>query len=223
MDAFFASVEQRDNPELVGKPIAVGSTDRRGVVATCSYEARKFGIHSAMPSYRALELCPDVIFVKPRMSAYRETAEEVRKVFYEQTDIVEPASIDEAYLDISEISDGDIDKAAEIAQAISDEIKARTNVTASIGVSVNKFLAKTASDMNKPCGLTVIRPEEVEDFLYDLPIHKFRGIGKKTAPRMLDEGINTGRHLRELTTEQLVELFGERRAKWFYNIARGYR
>lgn len=221
MDAFFASVEQRDQPHLQGKPIAVGSTDRRGVVATCSYEARKFGVRSAMPSYKARELCPDIIFVKPHFQKYREASLKIQEIFKSYTDILEFASIDEAYLDITPSTNGNIDKAIEIARSIKKDIINNVGVTATIGLSINKFLAKTASELEKPDGLTVIRKDEVYDLITDLPIEKFRGIGKVTAPKMMELGIETGRDLRNLSLDELTEIFGDRRSGWFYNIARG--
>ncbi len=183
MDAFYASIEQRDNPQLRGKPIIVGGDPQsRGVVATCSYEARKYGIHSAMPSSQAKRLCPQAIFVRPRMAAYRMASAQIRTIFFLYTDLVEPLSLDEAYLDVTE-NRKNIASATIIAQEILAAINAETGLTASAGVSYNKFLAKVASDINKPNGLTVIIPEHAEAFIATLPIEKFFGIGKVTAKK----------------------------------------
>ncbi len=220
MDAFYAAVEQRDNPHLRGKPVIVGGDPgSRGVVATCSYEARKFGIHSAMSSVRAYRLCPQAIFVRPRFDAYRAVSLQIRELFYEYTDLVEPLSLDEAYLDVTENKKG-IEFATGVAREILSEITERTGLTASAGVSYNKFLAKIASDMNKPAGLTVVTPEQAEAFIAELPVRRFHGVGRVTEKRMLARGIASGRDLRQHSLEGLLRLFG-RSAEYFYNIARG--
>jgi DNA polymerase-4 len=180
MDAFFASVEQLDNPDLRGKPVAVGGSGERSVVAAASYEARKFGVRSAMPSVIAKRLCPDLIFVKHNFERYKEVSASVFEIFKEYTDIIEPLSIDEAFLDVSD-DKKKIGSATLIAKKIRSEIKRKTGLTASAGISVNKFLAKIASDINKPDGLFLIRPEEAVKFIEELPVEKFYGIGKVTA------------------------------------------
>lgn len=218
MDAFFASVEQRDFPELRGKPVAVGGSNLRGVVAAASYEARKYGVRSAMPSVQARKRCPNLIFVKGRMDVYREVSLQVRSIFHEYTDLVEPLSIDEAYLDVTENKYG-IKSAMKIAIQIKQKILQATALTASAGVSFNKFLAKTASGMNKPDGFTVILPEEAEDFLEALPIEKFYGIGKVTARKMHDAGIFRGKDLKERSLEELTTRFGKS-GRFYYNIVR---
>ncbi len=219
MDAFYASVEQLDNPELKGKPIAVGGSKERGVVAAASYEARKFGVKSAMPSVTAAKRCPELIFVKPRFTRYREVSNQIREVFYAYTDLVEPLSLDEAYLDVTENKLG-LKSATLIAGAIREKIKERTGLTASAGISYNKFLAKTASDMNKPNGQYVILPEEAEAFILKFPIHKFFGIGKVTAEKMKQAGIFTGADLRKKTLEDLTLRYGKS-GTYYYNICRG--
>lgn len=218
MDAFYASVEQRDNPELRGKPIAVGSGNKRGVVAAASYEARQYGVRSAMPSLTAKRLCPDLIFVKARFEVYREVSQQIREIFEEYTDLVEPLSLDEAYLDVTENKKG-IRSAIQIAMEIRRKIQERTQLTASAGVSFNKFLAKIASDVNKPNGMKVILPEEAEAFLDRLPVHKFHGIGKVTARRMHELGIQTGADLKRWQLEDLVREFG-RVGEHYYHIVR---
>ncbi len=220
MDAFFASVEQRDFPELQGKPVIVGGQpDSRGVVAACSYEARQFGIHSAMPSSQAYRLCPDAIFVKPRFEAYRQASSIIRKIFYSFTSFVEPPSLDEAYLDVSHCSlhNG---SATLIAQDIKAEIQQQTRLTASAGISYNKFLAKIASDINKPNGLYVITPEQGEAFIENLPIRKFHGIGKATETKMAKLGIHNGKQLKQASLQCLNENFGKA-GQHYYQIARG--
>ena len=219
MDAFYASVEQRDFPELRGKCIAVGGTSERGVVATASYEARKYGVKSAMPSVIAKRKCPKLIFVKTRFDVYQKVSKEIRAIFEEYTDLVEPLSLDEAYLDVTE-NKKDISSATAIAQAIKDQIKERTQLTASAGVSYNKFLAKIASDYQKPDGLFVVTPKMAPEFVAQLPIHKFHGIGKVTAERMKNMGIFTGADLKSLTLEKLLKEFGKS-GLYYYNIARG--
>ena len=218
MDAFFASVEQRDFPELRGKPVAVGGSSERGVVAAASYEARQYGVHSAMPSVQARKKCPHLIFVKGRMDVYREVSLQLRSIFQEYTELVEPLSIDEAYLDVTENKPG-IPSAMKIALQIKEKIFQSTGLTASAGVSFNKFLAKTASGMNKPDGFTVILPEEAEAFLESLAIEKFYGIGKVTARKMHDAGIHTGFDLKERSLEELTKRFGKS-GRFYYNIVR---
>jgi DNA polymerase IV len=219
MDAFFASVEQRDQPEYQGKPLIVGGQpNSRGVVAACSYEARKFGIHSAMPCSRAYRLCPQAIFVPPRFEAYREVSQQIREIFWQYATQVEPLSLDEAYLDVTYTADFD-GSATRIAQAIKAEILAKTQLNASAGVSYNKFLAKIASDMDKPNGLYVIKPDQGLAFVADLPIGKFHGIGPATEAKMQKLGIQTGADLRQKTLVELVERFGKS-GQYYYNIAR---
>ena len=197
MDAFYASIEQRDDPTLKGKPVAVGGSAKRGVVASASYEARQFGVRSAMPSMTAKRLCPDLIFVKHRFPVYKETSHQIREIFFEYTDLVEPLSLDEAYLDVTENKKG-ITSAILIARQIRQKIFEKTELTASAGISFNKFLAKVASDINKPNGQKVILPEEALAFLEKLPIQKFFGIGKVTASKMQKMGIHTGSDLKKI-------------------------
>src|SRR5215212_9545570 len=191
MDAFFASVEQRDNPDLRGRPVAVGGSRERGVVAAASYEARRFGIHSAMPSVTARRKCPDLIFVKPRFDVYREVSHQIREIFYEYTSLVEPLSLYEAYLDVTENLKS-IPYATQVAREIRARIWQETQLTASAGISFNKFLAKMASDQNKPNGQFVITPEMGPAFVESLPVGKFHGIGPATARKMNELGIVTG-------------------------------
>ncbi len=220
MDAFYAAVEQRDNPELKGKPVVVGGDpNSRGVVSTCSYEARKFGIHSAMPARQAFELCPHAIFVRPRFAAYKEVSRQIRAIFHEYTDLVEPLSLDEAFLDVTENKKG-IVSATHIACDIKNRICRVTRLTASAGVSYNKFLAKVASDMNKPNGLTVVPPGQGEQFVATLPIRKFFGVGAVTEKKMLSLGIKTGEDLKQWTEDELTRHFGKAGAHYF-NIVRG--
>ena len=219
MDAFFASVEQRDNPELRGKPVAVGGASGRGVVAAASYEARRFGVKSAMPSVTAKRLCPDLVFVKSRFDAYREASRQIRAVFDHHTPLVEPLSLDEAYLDVTEDRFG-IGSATRIAQLIRQEIRAKTQLTASAGVSYNKFLAKLASDQNKPDGLCVIRPGEGADFVATLPIRRFHGVGPKAEEKMKRLGIATGADLAAKDLPFLRAHFGSF-AEYLYRAARG--
>ena len=220
MDAFFASVEQAEDSSLRGLPIAVGGNDRRSVVATCSYEARKFGVRSAMPSYQAKILCPDIKFVKPNFVKYRQYSDNVKDIFLEHTSIVEFVSIDEAYLDLTDVVDN-FEDAKELMAHIRLKIKNRLNVTASCGIGVNKFIAKVASDFNKPDGMTCVPPEQTEKFLEELPISKYRGVGSATLEKMLENGISTGKELRERSYTELEKIFGEKRAKWFYDVCRG--
>ena len=217
MDAFFASVEQRDNPELRGKPIAVGGM-HRGVVAAASYEARPFGVRSAMPSVTAKRLCPDLIFVKPRFDAYREVSHQIRAIFHDYTPHVEPLSLDEAYLDVTLDLKG-IGLATEIAREIRARIRADTGLTASAGVSYNKFLAKLASDQNKPDGLCVVTPARGEAFVAPLPVRRFHGVGPKTAEKMARLGIETGADLRACSLEFLRHNFGSS-AEYYHDLAR---
>ena len=220
MDAFFAAIEQRDNPHLRGKPVIVGGNpESRGVVSTCSYEARKFGVHSAMPSKKALQLCPDAIFIKPRFDAYSEASRIIHEIFFEYTDQVEPLSIDEAFLDVAK-DEMPLYVAADIARQIQHKIFNRTSLTASAGVSYNKFLAKCASDFRKPGGLTVISPDNAGDFIGTLPIGEFYGVGKATEQKMFSLGIYTGSDLRKQGRDFLVKSFGKA-GYFFYDIARG--
>lgn len=218
MDAFYASVEQLDNPELRGKPVAVGGNSQRGVVAAASYEARKFGVKSAMPSAKAAKQCPNLIFVQPRFPRYKELSHQIRDVFYEYTDLVEPLSLDEAYLDVTENKIG-LNSATLIAKEIKTKIKERTGLIASAGISYNKFLAKTASDMDKPDGLCVILPEEAEAFVAKLPVQRFHGIGKVTAEKMVKAGMFTGKDLRKKSLEDLTLRYGKS-GQYYYNICR---
>ncbi|MBB3809613.1 DNA polymerase IV [Pseudochelatococcus contaminans] len=219
MDAFFASVEQRDNPELRGKPVAVGGSRERGVVAAASYEARKFGVRSAMPSVTARRKCPDLIFIPPRFEAYRAVSHQIRAIFATHTPLIEPLSLDEAYLDVTENLQ-DIASATEIARRIRETIRAETGLTASAGVSYNKFLAKLASDQNKPDGLFVITPRMGPVFVETLPVGKFHGIGPATAAKMNRLGIETGLDLRNCALPFLREHFGKA-GSFYYWISRG--
>jgi DNA polymerase-4 len=218
MDAFFASVEQRDNPELRGKPVAVGGSGRRGVVAAASYEARKFGVRSAMPGMTAARLCPELIFVRARFDAYKQVSQQIREIFFDYTDLVEPLSLDEAYLDVTENKKSN-PSATLIAQEIRSRIFETTGLTASAGVSFNKFLAKVASDINKPNGIKVITPPEANHFLITLPVEKFHGIGKVTAKKMHQLGIHNGADLQAWSKEDLVRLFGKS-GGWYYHVVR---
>ena len=218
MDAFYASVEQHDNPELRGKPIAVGG-GQYGVVAAASYEARKFGVRSAMPGRMALEKCPQLIVVKPRFQRYKEISQQIRTIFYEYTDLVEPLSLDEAYLDVTENKKG-IASANDIAREIRRRIFEETGLTASAGISVNKFLAKVASDYNKPNGQKTIHPTQILEFMEELPIEKFYGIGKVTANKMHEMHIFKGTDLKKKSLEELIRLFGKS-GNYYYNVVRG--
>ncbi|QLL63969.1 DNA polymerase IV (plasmid) [Sinorhizobium mexicanum] len=219
MDAFYASVEQRDNPELRGKPVAVGYPEARGVVAAASYEARKFGVHSAMPSVTAKRKCPDLIFVPHRFDVYRSVSRQIHAIFAEYTTLIEPLSLDEAYLDVTENLKG-VELATEIAEEIRARIKAETGLTASAGVSYNKFLAKMASDQRKPDGLFVITPKHGPAFVEALPIKKFHGVGPATAEKMKRLGIETGADLKARDLAFLQRHFGKS-GPYFYWIARG--
>jgi len=221
MDAFYASVEQRDHPEYRGKAIAVGGRPegRGGVVATASYEARKYGVRSAMPSKRALQLCPNIIFVRPRFDVYREVSQHIRSIFHRYTDLIEPLSLDEAYLDVTE-DKHNIGSALDIAGFIKAAIQDELQLTASAGVSINKFVAKIASDMNKPNGLTFIGPSRIESFMENLPVEKFYGVGKVTADKMKAMGLHTGGDLKRLPEDELTRRFGKI-GRFFYKIVRG--
>jgi len=221
MDAFYASVEQRDNPAYKGKPIVVGGPPegRGGVVAAASYEARKYGIRSAMSSKKAQLLCKHLIFVYPRFEVYKEVSQHIRRIFHRYTDLIEPLSLDEAFLDVTEDKQ-QIGSAIEIAKLIRQEIKAELNLTASAGVSVNKFAAKVASDMNKPDGLTFIGPSKLSVFMEKLPVEKFFGVGKVTATKMKKLNLHTGADLKKLSQNELIKHFGKS-GKFFYKIVRG--
>jgi len=219
MDAFFASVEQRDNPELKGKPVAVGGSRERGVVAAASYEARKYGVYSAMPSITASRKCPNLVFVRPRFEAYKQVSEQIRSIFLDYTDLVEPLSLDEAFLDVTTNKKG-IPSATLIAKEIKKRILKTTHLTASAGISINKFLAKSASDIHKPDGITLIPPENVIQFLEELPIEKFFGVGKVTATKMFSMGITNGYDLKQWSEKDLVRHFGKS-GRHYYHIVRG--
>lgn len=219
MDAFYASIEQRDFPELKGKPVIVGSPEARGVVAAASYEARKFGIRSAMSSVKAKFLCPQAIFVRPRMEVYRSVSHQIHEIFNDYTDLIEPLSYDEAFLDVT-INKKGITFAKDIAIEIKQRIKSELNLIASAGVSYNKFLAKIASDYNKPDGLYVIHPSKAEKFIRSLPIETFWGVGKVTAKKMARLGIHNGEDLRNCTIQFLTHHFGKQ-GIIYYNFCRG--
>lgn len=221
MDAFYASVEQRDFPQYRGMPLVVGGPPegRGGVVATASYEARKFGIHSAMPSKTAQRLCPDAIFVYPRFDAYKAVSKHIHEIFHRYTDMVEPLSLDEAYLDVTHDKQG-IGYAMDIAKLIKEAIQKELSLTASAGVSINKFVAKIASDMNKPDGLTFIGPSKIEAFMEKLPVEKFHGVGKVTAAKMNAMGFFNGGDLKKMSREAMIQHFGKP-GKFYYQIVRG--
>ncbi|MFZ4262989.1 DNA polymerase IV [Sphingobacterium sp. HJSM2_6] len=220
MDAFYASVEQRDFPEFRGKALAVGgSPDGRGVVATASYEARKYGVKSAMSSRMALKLCPQLIFTRPRFEVYKEVSNQIRAIFRRYTDLIEPLSLDEAYLDVTQ-DKLNIGSALEIAQQIKDAIQFELNLTASAGISVNKFVAKIASDIHKPNGLTFIGPSKIIPFLESLPIERFFGVGRVTAEKMKGMGIFTGSDLKNFSEDLLKQRFGKS-GKFFHQMVRG--
>lgn len=219
MDAFYASVEQMDNPELKGKPIAVGGGGMRGVVSAASYEARKFGVRSAMSGVQARRNCPELIFVRPRFDRYHEISKKIRKIFHDYTDLVEPLSLDEAYLDVTHNKKGN-PSATLIAKEIRERIFKEVGLTASAGISINKFIAKVASDYNKPNGQKTVNPEEVLTFLEDLDIRKFYGVGKVTAEKMYQYGIFTGKDLKSKSLEYLDENFGKS-GRYYYYIVRG--
>jgi DNA polymerase-4 len=220
MDAFYASVEQRDRPELRGKPVIVGGDpDRRGVVAACSYEARRYGIHSAMAAVTARRRCPGAVFLRPRFDVYRQVSCQIREIFLRYTDLVEPLSLDEAFLDVTK-NKKETPSATRLAESIRKEIREETDLTASAGVSFNKFLAKIASDFNKPDGIAVVTPEMAEDFIGRLPIGRFFGVGRSTEARMHALGIRTGADLRRAALSELLQHFGKS-GRFFYAIARG--
>lgn len=219
MDAFFASVEQRDNPALKGKPIAVGGTANRGVVAAASYEARKFGVRSAMPIVTALKLCPHLILTPPRFEAYKMASDQIQDIFHEYTDFVEPLSLDEAFLDVS-LPNYENPSATLMATEIKQRIKQATDLTASAGVSYNKFLAKVASDYKKPDGLFVITPEQANEFIEQLSIDRFFGVGKVSAEKFHKLGIYNGKQLKQLTLNDLTRWFGKA-GQFYYEIVRG--
>lgn len=219
MDAFYASVEQLDDPTLKGKPVAVGGSSERGVVSAASYEARKFGVKSAMSSALAKQKCPELIFVPTRFDRYREISNQIRNIFHYYTDLVEPLSLDEAFLDVSD-NKHNHPSATEIAKEIRQRIFEETGLTASAGISINKFTAKIASDINKPNGQKTIKPNEIEQFLERLPIHKFFGIGKATAEKMHSWGIYNGHQLKQHSLKFLTSNFGKA-GKHYYNIVRG--
>lgn len=219
MDAFFASIEQRDFPELQGKPIVVGYDGSRGVVSTASYEARRFGIHSAMPISQAKRQCRDLIIRPSRFERYKEVSRQINEVFHEYTDLVEPLSLDEAFLDVT-TNKKNAELAVDLAKEIKNKILIRTGLTASAGISYNKFLAKIASDWRKPDGLFTIHPDRAEAFIADLPIEKFWGIGAKTAKKMHSMGIFKGSQLRKVSLQHLIDRFGKV-GKIYYGFARG--
>jgi DNA polymerase-4 len=219
MDAFYASVAQLDNPELKGKPVAVGGSSKRGVISAASYEARIFGVRSAMSSMLAIKLCPDLIFVKSDFKRYKEISNIVRDIFYEYTEMVEPLSLDEAYLDVTNNRKGN-PSATMIAKEIRHKIKERTGLNASAGISINKFIAKVASDINKPNGQKTVPPEEVISFLEQLDIKKFYGVGKVTQKKMYRLGIYTGKDLKAKSSEYLSEHFGKS-GRYYYHVVRG--
>lgn len=219
MDAFYASVEQLDNPELRGKPVAVGGNENRGVVSAASYEARKFGVRSAISGVLAKKYCPDLIFVKPRFDRYKEISKQIRNIFFEYTDLVEPLSLDEAYLDVTQNKKGN-PSASLIAKEIRQKIFEKTGLNASAGISINKFIAKVASDINKPNGQKTVNPEDVEKFLEDLSIRKFYGVGKVTTDKMYQLGIFSGKELKEKTLPYLENHFGKSGA-YYYHVVRG--
>lgn len=219
MDAFYASVEQMDNPELKNLPIAVGGSSKRGVVAAASYEARKFGVRSAMSGHKAAKLCSSLIFVKPRFERYKEISRQIKAIFFEYTDLVEPLSLDEAYLDVTQ-NKKELPSATLIARDIREKIKEEVGLNASAGISINKFLAKIASDINKPNGQKTIPPEEVEEFIEQLDIRKFYGIGKVTTEKMYRLGIFTGLDLKQKPLDVLEKHFGKN-GKYYYQVSRG--
>lgn len=218
MDAFYASVEQRDDPSLRGKPVGIGSEERRGVICTASYEARKYGVHSAMSGVQAKRLCPELILVPPNFAKYKQVSQQVHEIFHRYTDLVEPLSLDEAYLDVTQ-NKLNIELAVDIAQRIRQEIRTELQLTASAGVSFNKFLAKVASDFRKPDGITVIHPSRAIHFVGNLPITDFWGVGHKTAETMHAMGIFNGADLRQLSRLRLQQVFGKA-GETYYNFAR---
>jgi DNA polymerase-4 len=219
MDAFYASVEQMDNPKLRGKPVAVGGSESRGVVAAASYEARKFGVRSAISGVMAKKYCPEIIFVKPRFDRYKEISSKIQKIFHEYTDLVEPLSLDEAYLDVTQNKKGN-PSASLLAEEIRGRIFSELGLTASAGISINKFVAKIASDYNKPNGQKTVNPDEVISFLEELPIRKFYGVGKVTTEKMYQLGIFTGVELKSKSLEFLEKNFGKA-GNFYFNVVRG--
>jgi len=219
MDAFYASVEELDNPDLKGKPLAVGGSEKRGVVSAANYEARKFGVRSAMSGFQAKKNCPQLTFVKPRFERYKEISKQIRAIFFEYTDLVEPLSLDEAYLDVTVNKKGN-PSATMLATEIRQRILEKTGLNASAGISINKFIAKVASDINKPNGQKTVNPEEVIPFLEELDIRKFYGVGKVTAEKMYKLGIFTGSDLKSKTIEFLAEHFGKS-GPYYYHVVRG--
>ena len=219
MDAFYASIELRDHPEYKGKPLVVGRPEKRGVVSAASYEARKYGIRSAMPSVKALKLCPDVIFVPGRMEVYKNISHRIQDIFREYTDLVEPLSLDEAFLDVTE-NKKNVELAIDIARSIKKQIKEELGLTASAGISYNKFLAKIASDYRKPDGLCTIHPDKAIKFIASLPIESFWGVGKATGKKMHSLGIHTGADLQQHSLESLIRHFGKN-GQQFYDFAHG--
>ena len=220
MDAYFAAIEIRENPSLKGKCVIVGgSPNSRGVVSTCSYEARKYGVHSGMSSYQAWNLCPQAVFVHSSFGLYKEVSQQIREIFYSVTDLVEPMSLDEAYLDVTRNKLG-VDDPVQLARYIKQEVLRQTQLTCSAGVSYNKFLAKIGSDLNKPDGLCVITPEHASEILFSLPIGKFHGIGKVTAARMNKMGIHNGEDLFKRELKELIKYFGKA-GYFYYNVVRG--
>lgn len=219
MDAFYASVEQRDNPDLRGKPIAVGYSEERGVVAAASYEARKYGVRSAMSSIKAKRLCPDLIFVPGRMKVYKEVSRQIHEIFHKFTDLIEPLSLDEAFLDVTE-NKQNVDLAVDVAKEIKRCIREELNLVASAGISYNKFLAKIASDYRKPDGLCTIHPNQALDFVARLPIESFWGVGPVTAKKMHELGVHNGKQLRECSLDMLTRYFGKK-GGIYYDFSRG--
>ncbi|CAG2535086.1 MAG: DNA polymerase IV [Maribacter dokdonensis] len=219
MDAFYASVEELDNPDLKGKPLAVGGSEKRGVVSAANYEARKFGVRSAMSGFQARKNCPHLTFVKPRFDRYKEISKQIRAIFFEYTDLVEPLSLDEAYLDVTINKKGN-PSATMLATEIRQRILEKTGLNASAGISINKFIAKVASDINKPNGQKTVNPEEVIPFLENLDIRKFYGVGKVTAEKMYKLGIFTGKDLKSKSIEFLAENFGKS-GPYYYHVVRG--
>jgi len=219
MDAFFTSVEQRDFPELRGRPVVVGGDSKRSVVAAASYEARKFGVFSAMPMSQARLKCPDLVIVPPRFLAYKEISRQIRHIFLTYTDLVEPLSLDEAFLDVTE-NKPHLPSATLIAREIKEKVRYETGLTCTAGISINKFLAKVASGLNKPDGLTTIPPDQIPAFLDQLPVEKFFGVGKVTAARMHNMGIIQGSQLKQLSLETLVRHFGKA-GHYYYGVCRG--
>lgn len=219
MDAFYASIEQRDNPDLRNKPVAVGGSSHRGVVAAASYEARKYGIHSAMPSAVALRKCPHLNFIRANFEKYRRISKEIQEIFLAHTSWIEPLSLDEAYMDVSKQVES-LEEGGKLAREIRAEIKEATHLNASAGISFNKFLAKMATDVNKPNGQYTISREEADNFLLALPVKKFHGIGHATASKMQNLGITTGKDLRGWKEKELVSYFGKA-GQHYYNIVRG--